>query len=1091
MRNLSRTIHFLAHSRTVPVHTPTHAKSRTVPTLVPTLALTLALVLVLILGLVQPFRVHGQGITTAALNGRILDDRGVPLPDATVIVLHEPTGASTGVFSRADGRYNIAGLRTGGPYEIRVSYIGYQTAARRGVSLSMGQNLRVDFRLRGDVIEAENVVVTAHGDEVLNASSTGTETHVSANEIARLPSIARSIQDYTRLAPEAASKAGGQSIAGKNNRMNNFQVDGAVLNDAFGLSNEGLPTGQVDAQPISLDAIEEFQVQVAPFDVRSGGFAGGLINAVTRSGTNRFRGSLYWFGRNESLVGDLDGDEFGDFSDYQLGIRLGGPVAANRAFFFLNGELRRRASPSSVGPADSGQPIRFGADTAALRQIVDIARDRYGYDAGGFEPFPRNTRNEKIFARIDVNLSSRHRLTLRHNHVTGDLDDGMQRGRTIYTLTSNQFTRDNVTQSSVAQLNSTFSASIANEARISFSRVRDNRSPLSAPFPQVLIDLEEAGGAFLGEVRLGVERFSQANALNQDTFEFTNDIHLFKADHTLTIGTHNEFISFDNLFIQDYYGAYEFDGIEAFEQGTPTRYLLSRSRVAGVEQPRAAWDYVQMGFYAQDNWRIGPRLSVNFGLRADVPILPDKPLANDRFARQFTGHRTDRTPGGQILWSPRFGFNLDAGGDRSTQVRGGAGVFAGLPPAVWLSNAYSNTGVDFTRIDLATFRDQDVPEFVSDPFAQPIPLAASLTAPQTSEVNVIDPDFRLPRVFRANLALDRRLPLDLVGTVEVLLARNLDEVRFRNLNIGNDGQPTGTTPDGRPDYGGKKVSGDFTNVILLENTGRGRQFNLTLRLRKGANTSFLPGLFGSVAYVFQDAEDINSGRSSRAISNWQYNETDDPNGETTATSDFEVRHRVLASGSWKFEFGKGHATTVSLFYEGSAGDPYSYMYADDVNGDGIRGNDLAYVPAVRSDVSSDVTDEEWRAVDTFIGSDPVLRAARGTIVRRNATRSLWRNRLDLRLIQQLPSIRNQHFELTLDVLNLANLVNSDWGQSRYVRFDAVGLFNFDGYDEQGRPDLDLRVRDANDDGKVDREDVFQTTNLSSRWQVQMGVRYTF
>ena len=1046
---------------------------------------------ILIFVLSLPFLVGAQGITTGTLSGRVLDETGRPLPGATVITVHEPTGISSGVFSRSDGRYNIAGLRIGGPYQITVSYIGYRTVLRQDVSLTMGQNLRTEFRLRRDIIEVEEVIVTAHRDEVLSASNTGTETHVSALEIARLPSIARSIQDYTRLAPEAASKAGGQSIAGKNNRLNNFQVDGAVLNDAFGLSNEGLPTGQVNAQPISLDAIEEFQVQVAPFDVRSGGFAGGLINAVTRSGTNRFRGSFCSFGRNESLVGDLDGDRYGDFTDYQLGFRLGGPVIRNRAFFFINGELRRRSSPSSAGPADSDQPIRFGAGSAALQRIVDIARDRYGYDAGGFDPFSQHTRNEKLFGRLDVNLSSRHRLTLRHNQVTGDLDDGLSRGRSIFTLTSNQFQRDNITQSSVVQLNSTFSSSVANEARVSYSRVRDTRSPLAASFPQVQIDLEEPGGAFLGEVRLGVERFSQANALNQDTIEFTNDLHLFKADHTFTLGTHNEFISFDNLFIQDYYGAYEFDSIEAFEKGAPTRYLLSLSRLPGVEQPRAAWDYVQIGFYAQDNWRINPRLSLNFGLRADVPILPDEPLANDRFAHQFAGRRTDRTPGGKVLWSPRFGFNLDAGGDRRTQVRGGAGVFAGLPPAVWLSNAYSNTGVDFTRIDVATFRGQDVPAFVADPFAQPLPLDVSLTTPQTSEVNVIDPAFQLPRVFRTNLAVDRRLPLDLVGTVEVLLARNIDDVRFRNLNIGNDGMPTGKTPDGRPDYGGKKVSRDFTHVILLENTNKGHQFNLTLRLRKGDNTSFLPGLFGSVAYVFQDAEDINSGRSSRTISNWQYNETDDPNGETTATSDFEVRHRILAAGSWKFDFSRGLATTISMFYEGSAGDPFSYMYADDVNGDGIRGNDLAFIPGSRSDVSADVTDAEWMTIDAFLGSDPALHQARGGIVQRNATRSPWRNRLDLRLIQQLPSIRDHHFELTLDILNLTNLINSAWGHSRYVSFDAIGLLNFDGYDEQGRPDIDLRVRDANDDGSIAREDVFQSTNLSSRWQVQLGVRYTF
>ncbi len=497
-----------------------------------------------------------------------------------------------------------------------------------------------------------------------------------------------------------------------------------------------------------------------------------------------------------------------------------------------------------------------------------------------------------------------------------------------------------------------------------------------------------------------------------------------------------------------------------------------------------------MGFYAQDNWRFSPRLSLIFGLRADVPILPDTPLANDPFARQFTGHRTDRTPSGNVLWSPRFGFNLDAGGDRRTQLRGGAGVFAGLPPAVWLSNAYSNTGVDFTRIDLATFRDQAVPGFVADPFAQPLPLDVSLTAPQTSEVNVIDPDFRLPRVLRTNLAVDHRLPLDLVGTVELLLARNLDDVRFRNLNIGDEGRPTGKTPDGRPDYGGKIASRDFTNVILLENTNRGHQFNLTLRLRKGVNTSFLPGLFGSVAYVFQDANDINSGRSSRAISNWQYNETDDPNGDTIATSDFEVRHE-----SWRgflevrLRPKPGHNDLHVLRRQrGRSLQLHVCRRCERRRNPGQRSR---LYPREQERIEHGCHAAEWRAIDDFIGSDPTLSRTRGGIVKRNATRSPWRNRLDLRLIQQLPSIRHHRFELTLDVLNLTNMINSAWGHSRYVLFDAVGLFNFDGYDEQGRPDMDLRVRDANKDGRIDREDVYQTpiSRPAGRCSLGYGIRF--
>jgi hypothetical protein len=1037
-----------------------------------------------------PAIVLSQGITTASLNGTVKDQNGDPLAGANVVAVHNPTGTIFGAASRVDGRFNIPNIRVGGPYTVTASFIGYRTDKQEDIYLTLGQDLKITFVLTEEAVELGEIVTVAERDAILTASNVGTATNITTAQIERLPTITRSISDFTRLTPQVSGTGGtnATSVAGKSNRYNNFQVDGAVLNDVFGLDASGHPTGQVNAQPISLDAIQEFNVEIAPFDVRSGSFAGGLINAITRSGTNQYSGSAYFYGRNESFVGDLQGADFGDFDDFQAGFRFGGPLVQDKVFFFVNGEIRRRNQPDTGGLLGSGQANQFGLTAAQMQQIIDISKNVWGYDPGGFSPFTNETNSDKIFARLDINLSERHRLTLRNNYVNGDRDDGIDRSSREFTLESNQFKRDNETNSFVAQLNSTFGNNMANEARIAFTRVRDKRTPLFGAAPEIQLNLEDETGAEIGEIRFGVERFSQANALDQDVLEFTNNFHYFTGDHTITVGTHNELVSFNNLFIQDFFGAYEFDSIEAFQAGTPTRFLLSVSQVPGVSKPRAKWDYLQLGFYAQDEWKPTPKLNLTFGLRADIPIMPDNPLRNTRFEAAFPGFRTNDVPSGNILWSPRFGFNLDISEDRTTQIRGGGGLFAGLPPAVWLSNAYSNTGVDFFRIDVATFRGDPVPTFNPDPNNQPLPPGVDPTQPQTTDIAILDPDFKLPQVFRTNIAVDHQLPQGLVGTLEFLYSKNVNEVFFRNLNIGSQGNPVGTTPDGRPDYGGLRPSADFNTVILLDNTSKGHQFDFTAQIRKQLNRGPLRGLFGSLSYTFGESKDINSGRSSRAISNWRFNETVDPNGENATTSDFQIRHRVLLDLSYQFKYAKGFGTTVSLFYSGRSGNGFSYMNRDDTNGDRIRGNDLAFIPASPDDIANPAN---WPAIETFINSDDALKAARGKIFPRNSARAPWQNRLDLRIAQQLPTLRGQKFEITLDILNVLNLLNSDWGQIKFVRFDAVSLFNFRGFDANGKPDLSLRVRDSNGDGKVTRDDVFLFSNLASRWQMQLGIRYTF
>ncbi len=1054
-----------------------------------------------------PIMVFAQGITTASLNGSVTIQNGEPLVGANVVAIHEPTGTSFGAASRSDGRFNIPGVKIGGPYTVTASFIGYHVAKQENVFLAIGQDLRVNFTLAESAVELSEIVTVAERDAILTASNTGTVSNITTAQIEALPTITRSISDFTRLAPQVNTTAAGTSVAGKNNHQNNLQVDGAVLRDAFGLNADGSPTGSVGAagaqsQPISLDAIQEFQVQIAPYDVRSGSFAGGLINAVTRSGTNQFEGSAYFFGQNQSFVGDLEGNEFGDFDDFQGGFRFGGPLVEDKVFFFVSGEVRRRDFPDTGGLQGSGQAQEFPITEAQMNQIVDIANNVYGYNPGGFAPFINETNDQKIFARLDINLSPEHRLTVRHNFVDADFDDGLDRSDDEYTLESNQFKRDNQVNSTVVQLNSTFGSNMANELRLGYTTVRDKRSPLFAAAPEFQINLEDAGSD-LGEIRFGVERFSQKNALDQNTFEFTNNLLYYTGDHTLTFGTHNEFISFDNLFIQDAFGAYEFNvdindlaaGTDPFSTNNPDRFLLSQSRVSGVDSPRAKWDYLQLGFYVQDEWKPSPKLNLTYGLRADIPIISDEPLANALFETTF-GRSTAEVPSGNILWQPRVGFNYDLSEDRTTQLRGGFGMFAGLPPAVWLSNAFSNTGVDFARVDLSGDDIAGI-EASADPNNQPDVLGDIPTA----DIALTDKDFKNPQVLRTNLALDHQLQPGLVGTVEFMYSKNINEVRFINLNIGdpnNPGAPVGTLPDGRPDYGGDRVSSDFNTVILLDNVSTGFQFLGTARIQKQMGRGLLPNLGGSLAYTYGRSDDVNSGTSSRSISNWQFQVTSDPNGDKSATSLWETRHRIVGDVSYGFNYGQRLGTTVSLFYQGRSGEPFSYMYDNNVNGDRSFGdNDLVFVPASQSDISSEpfadqaAFDAEWARIETFINSSDALKDSRGKIFERNSARAPWNHRLDLRVAQKIPSIGGQNFEVTLDVQNLLNFFSSDWGHVQNVRFGADNFLDFRGYDAQGKPKVTLDPRDSNNDGVITQEDSYSTASFSSRWQAQFGIRYSF
>ena len=1017
-------------------------------------------------------------VTTSAIRGVVTDQDGNPLPGANVVAIHEPSGTTQGAATRTDGRYNLSNLRPGGPYTVTATFVGYRSQTEEGIRLELGQEISLDFTLVDEAIELDEIVeVIGRVDPVLSPGRTGAARNISSMEIEHIPSIQREIWDYTRLTPQIS----GLNVAGRNNRYNSIQVDGAVLNDVFGLPATGTPGGQTNANPISMDAIEEFQVNIAPYDVRESGFTGGSINAITRSGSNTFEGSAYFYGRNQDFIGStLDGADVpvDEFTETQTGFRLGGPIVRDQAFFFVSGEIKRRSDPMDAGLPGSGAGTIFDLPPETMDEIINIAENEYGYSPGGYRRLSTRENDVKLFLRFDYNLSDQHRLTFRHNYVDALLDRGLTRNPFTFALEDQQYEFVSEQHSSVLQLNSTWGRNLVSQARVAYTRIRDQRDYGDAePFPQVSISTEG------GTVRLGMERFSHANRLDQDIVEITAHASYFTGDHTITFGTHNEIFAFDNLFIQDFYGSYQFPSIEAFQEGRPTRYEFSYSR---TDDPRhsADWAAAQIGLFAQNEWTPLPTLNLTFGLRMDIPIFIERPLHNPTFEDQFN-MQTDEVPSGNILWSPRFGFNWDVRGDRSTQLRGGIGVFSGRTPGVWLSNQYSNTGMDFGRIDLRPwhFEEGEFPAgfFSPDPLNQPRPEEGEI---ETTEINITDPNFRFPQSLRADIAIDQALPFDLVGTLELLYSNSLNDIAYQNLNLQ---EPERFNPvDGRPIYPDAPVSEDFTNVILLDNTSKGYEYNITAQIQR------LPriGWYGSLAYVYGRATDVNSGSSSRAISNWQFNAVPgDPNNPPASTSQWETRHRIISNLSYRFEPAPRWVTTISAIYDARSGRPFSHIYnvpfgVMDPNNDGAWANDLAYIPDHGDEDQITLVNGSWDDIHAFIDNDPYLSDYRGEIVPRNAGREPWTHRLDLRLSQQIPSIGGQRFELILDVINALNMLNSDWGQMRFHSFQEFQLFTFEGYDEDGYPMMSF-------DHGTDPDETFTISDLGSRWQMQLGIRYTF
>jgi len=1061
---------------------------------------------------ILPLVALSQGTTSAAIEGVITDTQGEPLPGANIIATHQPTGSRYGTSSRADGRYTLKSLRVGGPYLIEVSFVGFNAQKKEVQYLELSETLELDFELEEGSLQLGEISVTAEVDPVFSKNRTGAQTNISREDIDRTPTLSRSLGDFTRLTPQAT---GGGSISGANDRYNNLLVDGATLNDVFGLG-EATPGSQAGVEsPISIDAIQEFNVDIAPFEVTNNNFTGGQINAITRSGDNTFTGSAYYQLRNESFVGNYtlpDGsttDDVQEFDEQFLGFRLGGPIIEDKLFFFVNAEIKRESAPLNAGIQGSGQANIFPAPQSLFDQISNIAQNQYSYDPGAVTPLSQSQDNDKILAKLDWNINQDNKFTFRYNYVSATDEDGIGRGRFSYDFSNRQYNFNSDQNSYVAELNTTLSNNMFNEARVVYTRIRDSRDVVDEPFPQVEISLPIDGE--FRSINMGIDRFSQANSLDQDLIEITDNFTLINGAHEFTFGTSNQIFLFDNTFVQDAFGTYEFRSLQDFQDGDPFAYQYSYLLPGG--QPTAEFSGIQLGFYAQDKYTLNERVTLTGGLRIDIPILPDEPTFNPNVPGAFPSFpdaTTDRVASGNILWSPRFGFNWDMSTpERDMQLRGGIGIFSGPPPFVWISNQYSNTGVDYGRIDVDDFNSGALGDgfFSGDPNDQPSPLdsGSPLTGINTSEINLISEDFKYPQALKVNLAFDRELPLGITGTLEGVYSKAINDVTFSNVNL----EQVGTSAYGRPLYGDvffnsrfgtasgspARIDPNFTNALLLENTDKGYNYSITAQLQK----QFESGFNLNMSYTRNRAENVNNGTSSRAISNWQFNENKDVNDPRIGTADFERRHRILANVSYRFDFLERFATTVSLIYDGRSGTPFSWIYNGNANGDTRFDNDLVYVPASEDEVV--LASNNWSELNEFISDNESLSDYRGEVVPRGTAREPWTNFLDFRINQEIETIGNQKLELTISMFNVLNFINKDWGEREFVQFNNYRIWDFQQYVDQDyiddNPGLGLGSGDlgkpviAFDSEDASSDEIFETSDIGSRWQMQFGLRYSF
>jgi len=1034
-------------------------------------------------------------VTTSGINGRITNDKGETLPGATIVAVHIPSNTMYGGISNDKGWYSIQGMRVGGPYKITVSFVGFASTEFENVQLSLGESSNYNASLKESSSQLSGVVISA---VVRKNTSGGAASNFKQTQIASTPTVDRNIYDIAKLSPlVSTSKAGGISIAGSNNRYNSFQIDGMVSNDVFGLAGSGTNGGQTGANPISLDAIQEVQVLISPFDVRQGGFTGGGINAITKSGTNQFHGSAYGFFTNQDMYGKWsqvkeEEVKLAEESTKSYGFSVGGPIIKDKLFFFANTEYKFDTYPSDYYAGYKQDYI--SADEA------QVITDRYSDITGFSDSYGRRnleTKGLSILGRLDWNINKNNKFSLRYQYNDSYKDVYGASANTYYFANSGYRIIDK-TNSLVAELNSHISNSLYNEARVGLTMVRDDRE-VAYQGPNITIEnlggvLTDTAGWTQGPTMayIGTEYSSGANTLNQDIYTIEDNLSWYKGNHTVTFGTHNEFYNMYNLFIQASNGAYYYHSLNDFLNDNAYKfgYNYSDYDLTGSYKWAATVKAGQLGFYAQDKWSISNNLDLTYGLRLDIPTFFNKPSTNAEFneSNYATAYdvKTGDVPATTVMASPRLGFRWYANDSHKTLVRGGTGLFTGRVPFVWLSNNWSNTGIEMKGTTITS----NVPSFATfgnDPVAAMNSASGSASKPT---INTVSKDFKYPQVFRSSLALEQVLPGDVKVTLEGLYSKTLNNVWWENLaltdTLGKKVYAVSADVENSAATYWSRNTGSYYAIINLKNTNKGYTYALSAKLEK----TFDYGLDLMASYTYGHAFSVNDGTSSVAYSNWKYNYAINPNNaDELSYSLFDVPNRILAAVTYTSPkyLNKRLNTVVSLVYNGSNGQRYCLTMNEskDFNGDGQYGNSLLYIPTKDELAKMTFTSEEDRAeYETWIEGDKYAKDNRGQFAERYSNSAPWENHFDLHLAEDFyyMSGKDGKVSLTVDILNIGNLLNKEWG-ANYSSYYNVQILKVTSLttDENGNKIPTYSYQGS----EVTKSDFY------SRWHAQVGLRVTF
>lgn len=1038
-------------------------------------------------------------VTTGQIVGQVRSTGGEPIEGAQVTITHVPTASSSVVTTRADGYFSLNNVRVGGPYTISAAREGYDPSTAEGVSALVGRPTSITLEMRPALTEV--VVASAREQEV----ALGVGTSFSLEDIRAMPSIGRDIKDIARIDPKVwidATNVDAMEIAGTNNRYNSITVDGIRESDDFGLNNNGYPSNRA---PVTLDAIEAFTVEVAPFDVQYSGFQGGTINIVTKSGTNDFHGSAWYYRNQDSWAGDRSKSRpiNLNFNEETYGATLGGPILRDRQFFFLSYEKVERQTPVNEGPAGAGFPVSVNqVSEADFNQIIAITQSVYGYDAG--ELVRSNTeQDERILAKLDWQVSDDHRLSLAYQKNEGltvvQPNANAATGR--LGTRSNWYNRPIDLENLSLQLFSNWTPWLSTEFKAGRKEVTAPQTPVfGANFSE--FQVRTATG---GIVHVGPDEFRHANVLTNDLNTFKLKADLLFGDHTITLGSELEQLDVFNQFVPRSLGQYIFSSIADYQNRTAASFSYNNAFTNDAADGAASFGTDTLSFYAQDSWRVLPELTVQAGVRYETYSSGDRPRTNSNFASRY-GFSNTETYDGRDLLLPRLGFDWEVA--TNTKIRGGVGLFGGGSPTVWLSNSFANDGVAIVAQNCPA--NSMSPTVCSAPAGAPIPVAQVLTnvdghlipAPILAAqgglsgdgpVNAIDPDYDIPSSWRYNLGIEHYFDLGALGSnyrlsADLLYTAVRDQILYRDLRLTR----TGTAPDGRPIYAQQGPSSrGSAQDLLLTNTHEGRGIVWTVDLSGSWDTR--AGHFDAyLGYGHQDITDVNPGTSSQASSNWDNVATADPNDPEEARSNYEITHRFPLQLTWNKAFFGDYKTHLGLFVERRSGRPFSYTFgsATSAFGDprqGARQRQLLYVPLNAGDVdyAGGLTPQ---ALEDFIQASGLDRY-RGRIAPRNAFNSPWVTSADLRLSQEIPTfLGSSRAVVSLDIRNVANLINKDWGQLASVQFPYVApVLNASINPATGRytySPLPGRTGPAAANFVV-------SPAQASVWQMQLGVRFEF